>query len=99
MIHTGRIIKNSFLLVSQQLMLNIVSIFSIGYVARYLGQLDYGKFVFAFSFINLFLPFTNFGIGAVITREMTENINDVDSIFGKIIVFRENNVFCRIGNL
>lgn len=88
MSQTARIAKNSILLVTQQLFLNIISIFAVGYIARSIGKIDYGKFIFAFNFIALFAPFMNLGIAAITTREITENIDKVNSILGKLLVFR-----------
>ena len=58
--HTHKIIKNSIWLIVQPLILNFISLFIIGYIARKLGQSDYGKFIFAFGFVSIFLPLTNF---------------------------------------
>lgn len=88
MSQTARIARNSILIVTQQLFLNIISIFAIGYIARSIGKIDYGKFIFAFNFIALFVPFMSLGIAAVATREITENIDKVNSILGKLLVFR-----------
>jgi len=88
MSQVARIAKNSILLVTQQLLLNIISIFAVGYIARSIGKVDYGKFIFAFNFAALFIPFTSLGLAAVATREITENIDKVNSILGKLLIFR-----------
>jgi len=88
MTDTKRIVKNSFFLISQQLILNVVSIFIIGYIARSLGQSDYGRFIFAFNFIGIFSPLTHLGVAAVTTREITENLNKTNIILGKILIFK-----------
>ena len=97
--HSGKILRNSILLISEQLFLNIISIFAVGYIARSLGQVNYGKFIFSFSFIALFSPLTNLGVSSVITREITERLHDVRLILGKMLIFKFITSFCAFGLL
>ncbi len=88
MSHTGKVLKNSFWLVAQPLILNIISIFVIGYIARSLGKDDYGKFTFAFAFISLFMPIINMGLGSLATREIAENREIANEVFSRILMLR-----------
>lgn len=88
MSHSKRVAKNSIWLIIHPLILNMISLFVIGYIARCLGKADYGKFVFAFSFILMFMPIINMGIGSITTREITENRPIAPELLGKLIPLR-----------
>jgi O-antigen/teichoic acid export membrane protein len=85
---TKRVVRNSLWLVVQPLILNLISLFVIGYIARTLGQVDYGKFTFAFSYVAMFLPIINLGISSVITRDITEDRVNAGRIIGKVLILR-----------
>jgi O-antigen/teichoic acid export membrane protein len=85
---TEKVVKNSLWLIVQPLVLNIISIFVIGYIARTLGQADYGRFVFAFAFVMMFSPIANMGLRAIMVREVAEDKNKVSIFLGKIMTLR-----------
>lgn len=82
------IIKNSFWISIQPLVLNVISLFVIGYIASTLGQEDYGIFVFAFSMITLFTPLGNFGLRAITVRDVASDRDEAGDILGKIFMLR-----------
>jgi len=43
------------------------------YIARYLGEVEYGKYCFAVSFTALFILFADLGISNLIIRELARN--------------------------
>lgn len=86
--HTGTVVKNSIWLILQPLILNVISLFVIGYITRCLGQVDYGKFTFAFAFVALFQPFINMGLGSLATREIAENRDNSVDFFWKLVMLR-----------
>ena len=88
MTSTGKVVKNSIWLIIQPLVLNVISLFVIGYIARSLGQVDYGKFTFAFAFISLFMPVINMGLGSLGTREIAEKRGASADFFWKLFVLR-----------
>lgn len=88
MTHTHRVIKNSFWIVLQTLVLNILSVFVIGYIARSLGNENFGVFNFAFSFVAIFMPFVNFGLGSLATREIAEHPESASSYLSKLLCLR-----------
>ncbi|MBP7507590.1 MAG: flippase [Prolixibacteraceae bacterium] len=88
MSNTRKVIINSFWLILQPILLNLLSLFVIGYIARELGQAEYGKFVFAFSFVGIFLPLTNMGLNSLTTRDISENKTQADVILGKVLALR-----------
>jgi O-antigen/teichoic acid export membrane protein len=85
---THRTIKNSIWLIVHPLILNVISIFATAYIARTLGQGDYGKFIFAFAFVSMFTPITNLGLRAIVVREIAENKGKVCEFAGGIITLR-----------
>ena len=70
----------------QPIVLNVVSVFVVGYIASSLGQDDYGKFVLAFSMIAMFLPICSFGLRAVAVRDMAANRDNARVLVGKYFV-------------
>ncbi len=82
------IIKNSFWISIQPLLLNVISLFIVGYIASTLGQEDYGIFVFAFSMVTLFTPLGNFGLRAITVRDVAAARDGAGDILGKIFMLR-----------
>lgn len=72
----------------QPVVLNVISIFVVGYIANKLGQDDYGKFVLAFSFVALFMPICTLGLRSVAVREMASDRENAPAMFGKYFVLR-----------
>lgn len=70
---TRTVAKNSLWLVLQPLLLNFISIAATAYIARTLGKVDYGKFIFAFSFVAMFMPLVNMGLRAITVREVAKD--------------------------
>lgn len=86
--HAKIIVKNSIWLIIQPFILNVISLFVIGYIARALGEADYGKFVFAFAFITIFSPFANFGLHQVAVRAIAQDKKQTGVFIGKIVALR-----------
>jgi O-antigen/teichoic acid export membrane protein len=70
----------------QPVILNVVSIFVVGYIASSLGQKDYGVFVLAFSFVALFTPLCSLGLRAIAVRDMAEDHENAPVVMGKYFV-------------
>jgi len=82
------VLRNSLWIGLQPLILNIVSVFVTGYIARSLGQEDYGKFVFAFAFVALLMPVGNLGLRAVTVRDIAANREAGLLLLGRIFSLR-----------
>ncbi len=80
--------KNSVWLVVPPLVLNIISIVATAYIARVLGQADYGRFVLAISFIQLFTPFANMGLRAVTVRHVAQHRDEARGYVSKMLAAR-----------
>lgn len=88
MTHTHRVVKNSFWIIAQTLFLNLMSLFVIGYIARTLGNENFGIFNFAFTFVAIFMPFVNFGLGSLATREIAEHPESASFYMGRLLCLR-----------
>lgn len=86
--NTRKVVKNSSWMIFQQLFLNLISIVAVGYIARTLGQENYGKFLFSFSIVQLFIPLVNMGLSPLMTREIARNRDSAHVLLSKIIVLR-----------
>jgi O-antigen/teichoic acid export membrane protein len=83
-----KIIKNTFWLTIQPIVLNVISLFIIGYITRTLGESDYGNITFAFAFPFLFSLLTDLGIKPFLTRIVVDMKSEAVTIIGKIVCFR-----------
>ena len=69
------IAKNTGVLGISQVITSIVGFILLIYIARYLGEVGFGKYSFAVSFTTLFSIFANLGINQFIIRELARNKN------------------------
>lgn len=84
-----RVIRNSFWLIGQPLLMNVISLVATAYIARTLGRANYGRFVFALSFIAMFTPLTNLGLRFLAIRHLaTAGKQDVSAYIGRIWLLR-----------
>ena len=67
------IAKNTGVLAISQVITSIVGFILLIYIARYLGEVGFGKYSFAVSFTALFTIFANLGINQFIIREIARN--------------------------
>ncbi len=77
--------KNTFWLVSAEVIARLLGLFLVIYVARTLGATDYGKFTFAFSFTSIMAILCDLGLSDISTREFSrskENEKKLASILG-----------------
>jgi len=69
------IAKNTGVLGISQVITSILGFFLLIYIARYLGEVGFGKYSFAISFTTLFAIFANLGMNNYIIRELARNKN------------------------
>jgi O-antigen/teichoic acid export membrane protein len=69
------IAKNTGVLAISQAITSILGFFLLIYIARYLGEVGFGKYSFAMSFTALFTIFANLGLNTYIIREIARNKN------------------------
>ncbi len=85
---SSKVIRNSLWMGVQPVVLNVISIFVVGYIANKLGQDGYGKFVLAFSFVALFMPICTLGLRSVAVRDMAADRANAPVFFGKYFTLR-----------
>ena len=68
-----RIAKNVGVLGISQVITSVLGFFLLIYIARYLGEVGFGKYSFALSFTALFVIFADLGISNLIIREIARN--------------------------
>ena len=67
------IAKNTGVSGISQIISSILGFFLLIYIARYFGEVKFGKYSFAISFTALFIVFADIGISGLITREIARN--------------------------
>lgn len=82
------IVKNTIFLSGQQIIMQIVALFVIGYIASIIGVEDYGIFVFSLSFPAIFGLISNLGTRTYATKEIASNRNNAKQIFSDILPLR-----------
>jgi O-antigen/teichoic acid export membrane protein len=84
-----RVVKNSIWLIAQPLLMNAISLFAVAYIARVLGKENYGRFIYAISFTQMFMPLTNLGLRLLTVRDIaTQRDGDVSDYIGRMSVLR-----------
>ena len=67
------IAKNTGVLGISQVITSLLGFILLIYIARYLGEVGFGKYSFAVSFTALFIIFADLGISNLIIRELARN--------------------------
>lgn len=88
MSRVGRVVRNSLLLGLQQVAVNLLSVVVVGYIARKLGQTDYGVFSLAFTFTVSFAFLGHLGLRTLTIREVAKERENAQEYLGKIIPAR-----------
>ncbi|MDK2830950.1 MAG: hypothetical protein PWQ75_702 [Methanolobus sp.] len=66
---TGKIVQNVGFLFAGRLAVKIFSLISTILIARYLGEIGFGKYSFAFAFVSFFTIFSELGLVQIVVRE------------------------------
>lgn len=82
------IFKNSTIGILQNIFNIIVSVFINGYIAVNLGTGDYGKFIFAFAFPQLFSVIADFGLQGYYTKKISGHREATRVYLGEMILLR-----------
>lgn len=88
MSHLGRVARNSLFLTVQPLVLNIISLFVLGFIARSLGEHSFGLFNFALSFTLIFQSIGRFGLNTTTVRDIAMDKVHTGDYFGKVLLIR-----------
>ncbi|MCF7906923.1 flippase [Patescibacteria group bacterium] len=79
--------QNTFYLLVAYTYQKVVALFYFIFLARYLGADSFGKYTFAISFTTLFAVLIDFGLFAVLTREVARRPEKTRSYFGNVLSF------------
>lgn len=83
-----RITKNIIALGISQIITAILGFFLVIYIARYLGEVGFGKYSFAISFISLFAILASLGINNFIIREIARNRELTNKYLTNVLVIK-----------
>ena len=82
------IAKNTGALAISQVITSILGFVLLIYIARYLGEVGFGKYSFAVSFTALFIIFADLGISNLIIRELARNKNLTNEYLTNVSVIK-----------
>lgn len=85
---TQNIAKNVSVLGVSSVITSVLGFFLLIYIARYLGEVEFGKYSFAMSFTALFIIFANFGINNLIIREIARNKELTNEYLTNVLVIK-----------
>src|SRR3989344_7658962 len=83
-----RIAKNAGVTFIGNNLLKILSTILVILIARYLGDVEYGKFTFALSFTGLFLVLMDLGTRILIVREISQNKKQAPKIVANVLMLK-----------
>jgi len=82
------IAKNTGVLGISQVITSILGFILLIYIARYLGEVGFGKYSFALSFTALFIIFADIGISNLIIRELARNKELTNEYITNVVVIK-----------
>lgn len=71
-----------------QVLTKLVSLFVMVCLARYLGQVGFGKFSFAFAYLGFFAILTDFGLDQILIREIASVERPPEVLFGNAVLLK-----------
>ena len=83
-----RIAKNAGVTFIGDNLLKILSTILVIFIARYLGDVEYGKFAFALSFTGLFFILMDLGTRILIVREIAQNRKEASKIVANVLMLK-----------
>src|SRR3989338_5833491 len=83
-----RIAKNATVTFIGNNVLKVISTILVILIARYLGDVEYGKFSFALSFTGLFLVLMDLGTRILIVREISQNKKEASKIVANVLILK-----------
>jgi len=83
-----RIAKNTLALLSAQIVVAILTVVLSIFIARFLGDVIFGKFSFALAFTAFFIIFTKLGYNTLLIREVARDKSHVKKYVNSILGIR-----------
>lgn len=84
----NKIFKNTSIGVLQNVFNILISVFVNGYIASKLGTEDYGKFIFAFAFPQVFSVVADFGLQGYYTKKIAHDRENTNRYLGDMTLIR-----------
>lgn len=81
-----KIAKNTGFLFLGRIFTKIISLFSVIFIVRYLGEIGYGKYAFAFAFISFFTILAELGVHSILVREVSRSSIRAPQLVGNAII-------------
>lgn len=66
----------------------VLSFIFVIQIARYLGDIGFGKYSFAFAFVNLFIIFADFGLNTILIREIAKHKLEAKKFLGNALIIK-----------
>ena len=82
------IAKNTGVLAISNIITSILGFFLLIYIARYLGEVGFGKYSFALAFTGLFAIIASFGMNNYIIRELARNKEQASEYLTNVSVIK-----------
>lgn len=82
------IAKNTLVSAISQVIISTLGFFSLIYIARYLGEAEFGKYSFALTFVGFFSILANIGSNNYIIREVSRNKEQTSRYLTSISVIK-----------
>jgi O-antigen/teichoic acid export membrane protein len=85
---TRKIAKNTLVLTAAEIFSKVMSLILVAYIARFLGDVGFGKYSFALSFTVLFVLFADLGLSTLTIREVARDKSKVNRYLGNIALIK-----------
>ncbi len=85
---TQKVAKNILALTIADFANKVLSLLLVVYIARHLGDVDFGKYSFAFAFSSFFLIFADMGLSTLIVRDVARDKTKAGKYLGNILIIK-----------
>jgi O-antigen/teichoic acid export membrane protein len=83
-----RVVKNTSVIMSGDLVFRIISLFVTMYLARYLGTADFGKYCFVYAYISFFSTISDLGLRTILVRDMSRDQSNASKLIGNAYIMK-----------
>ncbi|KKG67691.1 flippase [Methanosarcina mazei] len=82
----NKILENTSFLLAGKAGTKLISLITVIYIARYLGNSGYGKYTFVFAFVSFFTLISEMGIHNILVREISRSQEIARKLLGNAIL-------------
>ncbi|AOX03496.1 teichoic acid transporter [Moorena producens PAL-8-15-08-1] len=83
-----KVLKNSSWLVAQRAIRIVLELFVGIWLARYLGVEEFGIYIYALSFVDLFAPLFHLGLPNIVVRDIVRQPSSMNEILGTTFILK-----------